>query len=140
MKKILNIIFIFCLLSISVYAQKTPEFYFQKTYKEVVLEFEKDSSFEIKNTNNCIDVYCTNSNWAMKFFYNEKDSVFLIVFATTDHEIAQLYFDQNDTSYPKHETVEDFIQWSNSKNIVTFKFQNQSPYPYQFTYSIYGKN
>jgi hypothetical protein len=133
------ILILFCIIGTNAYAQKTPEFYFQKNPSEVIHEFQKDSVFKIKKTSNYIDVYCTTSNWAMKFFYNQNNTINLIVFATADHETAQAYFDYQDSTYQKHIIVEDYIQWSNLKNIVTFKFQNQSPYPYQFTYSIYEK-
>lgn len=136
MKKFLQLFVMFCFMQISITAQHLPDFYFQKTSKDIIEEFEKDTiNFKIKKSDFYIDVYCKHSNWAMKFFYNQNSRINLVVFATSDQETAQKYFDYNESNM-KHIVVEDFIQWLNPNHTITFKIQQQSLYLYQFTYSL----
>ncbi len=139
MKKALTIICIFCLLSTHLYSQKNADFYFQKTKNQIIQEFQYDTSscvIKVNESDKHINVYFKKTMCAMKFFYNSKDSIELIVFATKDQEIAQNYFNVIDKDYTNQVRDVDYAQWVKAKTIIFYKIQNQSPYPYQFTYIL----
>lgn len=143
MKKTLITFLIFCSFTLTVKAQKTPVSYLGKTPNEITQEFKDTSDFIVSINGDSINVKSKSSNYLMRFVYNSEKKIDLIFFATDDHETAQAFFDTYDKEYldmgyTEKVRVDDghLVKWSTKHHIITFGVQNQSRYPFRFTYSI----
>lgn len=142
MKKLLFILFY--TISLNCFSQTNPIDYLKKDKSDIIYEFKQDTiDFKIKESKNCIDIINKEAQYIMKFIYDSNNKISIVVFATSDHETAQIFFDFNDDLYfkkvsnPKKVLQPDgSAQWIIPENIIIFKIQNHSEYQYQFTYLI----